>query len=164
MSDHAKAAYLSPGDVARLTGVSTDTLRHYETRGVLPAPSRSPAGYRRYPPETVARVQLIQRALRIGFSIDNLMTVYRQRDRGGAPCQRVHRLVAERLEQLDRQIAELADLRRDLSALLAQWTERLAATPPGRQARLLDMLADRPSLTPPTGSRRRFGRAPSERH
>ena len=164
MSDPAKAAYLSPRDVARLTGVSTDTLRHYETRGVLPAPSRSPAGYRRYPPETVTRVQLIQRALRIGFSIDDLMTVYRQRDRGAAPCQRVHRLVTERLEQLDRQIAELADLRKDLSALLAQWTERLAATPPGRQARLLDMLADRPSLTPPTGSRRRFGRASSERH
>jgi DNA-binding transcriptional MerR regulator len=159
MSDDAKPVYLSPRDVARLTGVSTDTLRHYETRGVLPAPSRSAAGYRRYPPETVTRVQLIQRALRIGFSIDDLMTAYRQRDRGGVPCQRVHRLVANRLEQLDRQIAELTDLRNDVSRLLEQWTERLAATPRGRQARLLDMLADRHSLTPPKGSRRRFGRA-----
>jgi DNA-binding transcriptional MerR regulator len=159
MSDHAKPTWLSPRDVARLTGVSTDTLRHYETRGVLPAPSRSPAGYRRYAPETVTRVQLIQRALRIGFSIDDLTTVYRQRDRGGVPCQRVHHLVAERLEQLDREIAELTDLRKDLSTLLAEWTDRLAATPPGRQARLLDLLADRPSLTPPEGPRRRFGRA-----
>ncbi len=158
MSDHAKPAYLSPRDVARLTGVSTDTLRHYEMRGVLPAPSRSPAGYRRYPLETVTRVQLIQRALRIGFSIDDLTTAYRQRDRGGVPCQRVHRLVEARLAQLDRQIAELTDLRKDLSTLLDQWTERLAATPPGRQARLLDLLADRPSLTPPKGLRRRFGR------
>jgi DNA-binding transcriptional MerR regulator len=159
MSDHAERIYLSPRDVARLTGVSTDTLRHYETRGVLPAPSRSPAGYRRYPPDTVTRVQLIQRALRIGFSIEDLTTVYRQRDRGGAPCQRVHRLVAERLDQLDRQIVELTELRKDLSRLLEQWNERLAATPQGRQARLLDMLADRPSLSPPTGSRRRFGRS-----
>ena len=147
MSDHAKPAYLSPRDVARLTGVSTDTLRHYETRGVLPAPSRSPAGYRRYPPDTVTRVQLIQRALRIGFSIEDLTTVYRQRDRGGAPCQRVHRLVAEQLRALDRQIVELNELRKDLSVLLEQWAERLPATPPGRQARLLDMLADSPSLT-----------------
>ncbi len=157
MSDHAKPTYLSPRDVARLTGVSTDTLRHYEARGVLPAPARSPAGYRRYPPDTVARVQLIQRALRIGFSIEDLTTVYRQRDRGGVPCQRVHRLVAERLEQLDREIAELAGLRQELSMLLEQWTSRLAVTPQGRQARLLDMLADRPSLTPPEGSRRRLG-------
>jgi len=110
----------------------------------------------------VNRVQLIQRALRIGFSIDELTATYRLRDRGGVPCQRVHRLVSERLEQLDRQIAELADLRKDLSALLAQWTDRLVATPPGHQARLLDMLAERPSLTPPTGSRRRFGRASSQ--
>jgi DNA-binding transcriptional MerR regulator len=159
MSDHAKPAYLSPREVARQTGVSTDTLRHYETRGVLPAPSRSPAGYRRYPPDTVARVQLIQRALRIGFSIDELTTAYRQRDRGGVPCQRVHRLVTERLAQLDRQIVELTELRKDLCLLLEQWDARLAATPPGRQARLLDMLAERPSLTPPTGSRRRFGRS-----
>src|SRR5690242_13031513 len=111
MSDHAKPAYLSPREVARLTGVSTDTLRHYETRGVLPAPSRSPAGYRRYPAETVRLVQLIQRALRIGFSIEDLTTAYKQRDRGGVPCQRVHRLVSERLEQLDRQIVEMQGLR-----------------------------------------------------
>jgi hypothetical protein len=113
----------------------------------------------------VARVQLIQRALRIGFSIEDLTTAYRQRDRGGAPCQRVHCLVAERLEQLDRQIVELTGLRHDLSLLLEQWTERLAATPPGRQARLLDMLADRPSLTPPPGSRRSTipGRRPPSR-
>jgi DNA-binding transcriptional MerR regulator len=162
MSDHAKPAYLSPRDVARLTGVSTDTLRHYETRGVLPAPPRSAAGYRRYPPETVTRVQLIQRALRIGFSIDDLITAYRQRDRGGAPCQRVHRLVSDRLEQLDRQIAELTELRNDVSMLLEHWTERLATTPLGRQARPLDMLADRQSLTPPKGSRRRFGQASRE--
>ena len=159
MSRLQNTAYLSPREVARLTGVSTDTLRHYETRGVLPAPSRSPAGYRRYPPDTVTRVQLIQRALRIGFSIEDLTTVYRQRDRGGAPCQRVHRLVAERLDQLDRQIVELTELRKDLSVLLEQWSERLASTPQGRQARLLDMLADRPSLSPPRGSRRRFGRS-----
>jgi DNA-binding transcriptional MerR regulator len=163
MSDHAKP-YLSPREVARLTGVSTDTLRHYESRGVLPAPARSPAGYRRYPPETVARVQLVRRAMRIGFSIEELATVYRQRDRGGAPCQRVHRLVSERLDQLDRQIVELTQLREDMSALLERWSTRLAATPPGRQARLLDMLADsfdsrrrtldrRPLLTAPRQER-----------
>jgi DNA-binding transcriptional MerR regulator len=158
MSDNAKPPYLSPRDVARATGVSTDTLRHYEARGVLPAPSRSPAGYRRYPPETVGRVQLVQRALRIGFTLDELTTAYKLRDRGGVPCQRVHRLVAERLTLLDQQIVELTGLREELSRLLEQWAVRLAATPPGRQARLLDLLADRPSLTPPRGSRRRFGR------
>ncbi len=79
-----------------------------------------------------------------------------RRDRRARPR---HECPGHRLEQIDRQIAELADLWKDLSALLEQWTERLAATPPGRQARLLDMLTDRPSLTPPKGSRRRFGRA-----
>ena len=47
---------LSPSELARLTGVSTDTLRHYERKGVLGIPARSQGGYRLYPPEAVGRV------------------------------------------------------------------------------------------------------------
>jgi DNA-binding transcriptional MerR regulator len=70
--------------VARQVGVSTDTLRHYERKGLLPPPVRTPSGYRRDPPQTITRVQLIQRALVIGFSLDELARVLRERDRGSA--------------------------------------------------------------------------------
>src|ERR1039458_2855334 len=46
------------GDLAKLTGVSTDTLRHYERIGVLARPRRTEAGYRLYPTDAVKRVQL----------------------------------------------------------------------------------------------------------
>ena len=39
---------MGPRDVARITGVSTDTLRHYERKGLLPGVTRTAAGYRRY--------------------------------------------------------------------------------------------------------------------
>ena len=51
-------AVLSSSELARLTGVSTDTLRHYEREGVLGTPARSQGGYRLYPPEAVGRVRL----------------------------------------------------------------------------------------------------------
>ena len=51
------------GEVARRTGVSADTLRHYERRGLLAKPRRRANGYRVYPPAAVDRVLLIQRAL-----------------------------------------------------------------------------------------------------
>jgi MerR family copper efflux transcriptional regulator len=54
---------LGPRHVARATGVSTDTLRHYERQGLLPGVLRTSAGYRRYTSATVQRVLLIQRAL-----------------------------------------------------------------------------------------------------
>lgn len=56
---------LSPSELAQRTGVSTDTLRHYERKGVLGIPARSQSGYRRYPPDAVAHVRLVQRALAI---------------------------------------------------------------------------------------------------
>src|SRR5512132_974237 len=88
---------LSPSELARLTGVSTDTLRHYERKRVLGMPARSDGGYRRYPPEAVAHVRLVRRALAIGFTLNDLAAVLSERDRGRAPCRSVRTLVAERL-------------------------------------------------------------------
>jgi DNA-binding transcriptional MerR regulator len=91
-------------------------------------------------------VQLIQRALVIGFSLADLARVLGERDRGGAPCRRVHQLVSDRLEDLDRQLLELTALRADLAALLAGWTQRFAGTAPGTRAHLLDTLGARPEI------------------
>jgi MerR family transcriptional regulator, copper efflux regulator len=134
---------LGPAAAARLTGVSTDTLRHYEKLGLLPAVARTSGGYRRYSPETVERVRLIQRALVIGFTLKELAGVLRQRDRGEPPCGRVRSLVADRLAGLERRLEELTVLRDEMRVLIQEWDARLARTPPGQRARLLDMLTQR---------------------
>jgi len=54
------------GELARLCGVSPDTIRHYERLGILSVAARGTNGYRRFPPETVDRVMLIRRAIAIG--------------------------------------------------------------------------------------------------
>jgi len=76
-------------ELASLTGVSTDTLRHYERLGLLPKPPRTNGGYRDYPPHSLDRVRLIRRALSIGFSLPELTTILEMRDRGEVPCRRV---------------------------------------------------------------------------
>jgi DNA-binding transcriptional MerR regulator len=131
---------MGPRDVARATGVSTDTLRHYERKGLLPRATRTAAGYRRYPTATVERVLLIQRALVIGFSLADLKRVLATRDRGGAPCRSVRELVGHRLDALNVRIEELLALRDELSALLSNWDARLANTAPGQRAHLLETL------------------------
>jgi MerR family transcriptional regulator, copper efflux regulator len=132
--------------LARLTRVSPDTLRHYERKGVLPAPPRSANGYRRYPPSAVTRVQLVQRALTVGFTLDELARVLKEREAGRAPCGNVRALVAERLAALDDRLIQLRRLRTELRDLLRDWDQRLEAAGPHRQARLLDGLVDRPAL------------------
>ena len=60
------------GQLAHLTGVITDTLRHYERLRLLPQPQRTPGNYRDYPPASQQRVELIQGALAIGFCLSEL--------------------------------------------------------------------------------------------
>jgi len=146
------ATPMGPRDVARTTGVSTDTLRHYERKGLLPGVTRTASGYRRYSAATVERVLLIQRALVVGFSLADLKRVLGVRDRGGAPCQSVRALVGERLDGLNQRIEELLTLRDELRLLLADWDGKLSKTAKGERANLLDSLGKRAVIE---GTRRR---------
>lgn len=137
------AASMSPRQVAEEAGVSADTIRHYEKHGLIPRAVRTQAGYRRFPPDTVGRVAVVRRALAMGFSLKDLAAIFRDRDRGAAPCRRVRGIVADRLAQVDAEIAALLQLKSEMAALLNDWDARLASTPPNAQARLLDGLARR---------------------
>jgi len=126
------------GELARICGVSPDTIRHYERVGVLPAAVRGANGYRRFPRSAVARVQLIRRALAIGFSLSEVARILRQRDGGTPPCRSVRALAGEKLAALDRRIAEMTAMREELAAMLDEWDARLAVTRDGEEARLLE--------------------------
>jgi MerR family copper efflux transcriptional regulator len=141
-----KQHYLRSGELAKLTGVSTDTLRHYERLQVLPRPIRTAAGYRQYPANAVARVRMVRRAIAIGFSLDELARILRVRERGGAPCRQVHALALEKLAQFDQQIADLVMLRAELQSIVTQWGAALNRTPDGQRAGLLEALLQPPSL------------------
>lgn len=145
-------APMGPRAVAKATGVSTDTLRHYEQKGLLPPIPRTAAGYRRYSAATVERVLLIQRALVVGFSLADLIRVLAVRDEGGAPCVGVRNLVSERLVQLNQRIDELLALRDELRSLLTAWDSRLARTRKGERAHLLETLGQSAVIE---GTRRR---------
>jgi len=136
---------LSSGELADLAGVSRDTLRHYERKGVLPRPLRSHNAYRQYPPEALQRVQLVRRALSVGFTLDELAKVLKVRDAGGAPCEEVRRLAAQKLLNVQDQLRELTKLRDDLQETIKEWDTRLARRPGGRRANLLESLSVDPN-------------------
>ena len=132
---------LSSGELADLAGVSRDTLRHYERKGILARPLRGHNGYRKYPREALQRVQLVRRALSVGFTLDELAKVLKVRDEGGAPCEEVRRLAAQKLVNVRDQLRELIELRDDLQQTLKDWDGRLARRAAGRQANLLESLS-----------------------
>jgi DNA-binding transcriptional MerR regulator len=132
---------LSSGELADSAGVSRDTLRHYERKGVLPRPLRGHNGYRQYPPEALERVQLVRRALSVGFTLDELAKVLQVHDAGGAPCEEVRRLAAQKLLNVQDQLRELTELRDNLQETLKDWDARLARRARGKRANLLESLS-----------------------
>lgn len=129
------------GELARLAGVSTDTLRHYERKGVLAKPRRGANGYRAYEPEAVERVRLVRRALAVGFTLDELARILKERETGRAPCRTVRELAAAKLAEVEERLGEMKAVRDELRATLKDWDERLAQARAGAPARLLEALA-----------------------
>ena len=141
MKEVSRNGALSSGELAGLAGVSRDTLRHYERKGVLPRPLRGHNGYRQYPAEALQRVQMVRRALSVGFTLDELAKVLKVRDAGGAPCEEVRRLATQKLVNVQDQLRELTTLRDDLQRILGDWDQRLARRAVGKRANLLESLS-----------------------
>ena len=151
MTDEIPDRPLKAGELAERVGVSKDTLRFYERRGLLPRPERTANNYRAYPPEAVARVLWIRKILAAGFTVEELARILAERDRGGVPCRKVRDLGAEKLVELEERLRDLTASRDNLRDLLAEWDRRLDEAGPDRRAGLLDALAGH-DPGPSTGS------------
>lgn len=147
---------LRSGELADLTGVSPDTIRHYERIGILPESPRTSSGYRMFGRDAVDRIRLVQRALQLGFTLAELSEILKVRDAGGAPCHRVLDLTEKKLQSLTQQIAELRQTQRYMRQLVRQWRTKLSKTNPGSRAMLLHSLPG--ASPPPANSTNHFNR------
>lgn len=134
------ADLLSIGEVARLAAVSVDTIRYYERIGLLPAPARTAAGYRKFPNGVVRRLALVKNAQRFGFALREIAVFLRAREAGGKPCHDVRAAARRMLDAVDREIEDLIATRRRMRTTLRSWDRMLARTPAGRRAHLLESL------------------------
>jgi MerR family transcriptional regulator, copper efflux regulator len=148
------------GELARRSGVSTDTLRHYERLRLLPLPPRTGGGYRDYPEHAIERVGLIRNALSLGFSLGDVKEILEIRDQGGRPCRKTMEVAEAKLEQLDQHIQELRRARKQLQLVLKDWNLRLAGNGRGVLAKLLENLPGKLKSEP---SRSRRGIQPKRR-
>ena len=108
---------------------------------MLPRASRTESGYRFYPESAVERVLVVQRALRIGFTLAELAEVLKTRDAGGAPCQRVYKLAKDKLKGITADIEALRRTERYLKQVLSDWEDRIQRASPGTKSNLLHSLS-----------------------
>ena len=142
MVQNSGSKSLRSGALAKASGLSPDTIRHYERIGVLPRASRTQSGYRVYPASALQRVLVVQRALRIGFTLAELAEVLKARDAGGAPCRRVYQLALDKLKGIEADIEALKRTKRYVKKVLSDWDQRIQSAGAGEKSHLLYSLSD----------------------
>jgi DNA-binding transcriptional MerR regulator len=109
------------GNVAHRTGLTVATIRYYETIGLLPTPSRSTAGYRRYTETTVEELRFVKKAQALGFSLEEIGEILTLSRAGRAPCSHVLDLAHRHLKAVEDRIHQLTHFRDQLAYELAKW-------------------------------------------
>lgn len=128
------------GALARLAGVSPDTIRHYERIGLVPRGERTSAGYRVWKQSQVQYLRWLPAAKRAGFMLRELADIFRDYRSGVAPCRAVRDLLRRKIVNLDAEIAELKLTRRQLATVLTRSNQRLRRANPKDFVPLLDDL------------------------
>ena len=99
-------------------GLPVKTVRYYADIGLVPAPSRSQAGYRTYDDGAVRKLIFVRRSREFGFSIEEcreLLSLYQDTERSSSE---VKRLALKRLQEIEQKQRDLQALRDELAYLV----------------------------------------------
>lgn len=113
-------AELRIGRVAALAGVSVDTIRFYERRGLLPRAARRPSGYRVFDEGAVERVRLVRALVELGLGLADIRAMLDALTRRGAECASERPRLAAALARTEERIAELEATRAQLRAAITR--------------------------------------------
>lgn len=121
MHETPQSATLSIGELARRTGASVRSIRHYDEHGLL-ASMRADNGYRRFRAAAVTQVTQIQRLIAAGFSLAEIQGFpdCMRMIEGAAMCPETTPAQRKRLAEVERQIADLEQRRARLVAMLSE--------------------------------------------
>lgn len=106
---------LRRADLARATGCNLETIRYYETAGILPPPARTDAGHRTYDAADVRRLGFVLRARELGFSLDDIRGLLGLGDGALRSCAEVRERTEVHLADVRGKISDLQRIEAELS-------------------------------------------------
>ena len=112
---------LTIGQVAARAGVHKETIRYYQSLGLVEEPARPPGTIRRYGDATIARLTFIKRAQELGFTLEEVRTLLKLEDENS--CRETRELAELKLAMIKDRIADLNRMRRMLEGLVKECVE-----------------------------------------
>lgn len=125
------------GEVSRTLGINPQTLYFYERIGLIPAPERTPAGYRLFSQSDMERLAFIVQVKALGLSLDEIKDILSLKDGRSLTCQAVHERLCKKLNEIEQQIQQLQALHHQLTLLVNHCAQNLEVT--DRQCIVLDI-------------------------
>ncbi|WP_263263450.1 MerR family transcriptional regulator [Pseudomonas sp. RIT-PI-S] len=121
MTTPAPPLTLSIGELAKRTGASVRSIRHYDDQGLL-ASNRTGNGYRAFPESAVSQVRQIQRLIATGFSLSDIRSFpdCMRMIEGAMACPETSAAQKSRLASIEQQISDLERRRARLLEMLAE--------------------------------------------
>ncbi len=111
------------GKLAEITGLSVDTIRYYEHRGILPKPARGENGYRRYSITDVGLLRFIVHAKGLGFTLEETKSLISLRT-GKVNCSAMKRIALSKADDIAEKIKQLAAMQKSLENLAKECDEK----------------------------------------
>ena len=109
---------LTIGQVAARAKVHKETIRYYQSLGLVPVPPRPYGTVRRYGDATIARLTFIKRAQQLGFTLEEVGTLLQLEVANS--CRETRELAEVKLEMINGRIADLNRMRRMLEGLVKE--------------------------------------------
>lgn len=116
------------GALAELSGLSTQTIRYYESIDLLAEPERTPSGYRHYSADAVERLRFVRDAQACGLTLAEVEALLSMKDAGDATCEHTRSFLHRHVGDIDAQIERLQVARTEMQALLDRADRLDAAT------------------------------------
>ncbi len=99
------------GHLAKSVGIDIQTVRYYESQGLLTEPNRMENGYRDFPVDSIKRLQFIKKAKLVGFTlkeIKELLAIQVTKDKH--TCQEVKNFTQIKLDEINQKIKKLTEI------------------------------------------------------
>lgn len=106
------------GELAKLSGIPSVTIRFYEKEGLLAAPERSGSNYRLYGDKDFARLRFIKHCRQHGMGLSDIRQLLSCKDNPQSDREWVNSLVRSHIDNVQQQIESLTSLKRQLEGLL----------------------------------------------
>ena len=130
------------GDIAKRTGLKIETVRFYESEGLIDPPLRSGGNYRLYDQSHLDRLSFVKRSRDLGFTLDQVRDLLRLADDPRGSCAEVDAMAVQQIAEIDRKLADLQTLREEV----ARWGRCGATTI--ADCRLIDALSSGANSAP----------------